>query len=120
MKKIHLTVILFLGLILSCTNASEDDLVDIQPILNLVTYDDNVKIIINNNCLDCHISPAINGASVPLLIYENVKSAVQNNNLISKISGNGPGGLMPLGGPMLPQNLIDIIIQWEADGLLEN
>ncbi len=119
MKKQYITVILLLSMLLSCTNASEDDLIDTQPIPVLVTYDD-VKTIINNNCLDCHISPAINGASVPLLIYDNVKSAVQNNNLISKISGNGPGGLMPLGGPMLPQNLIDIIIQWEADGLLEN
>ena len=26
---------------------------------------------------------------------------------------------MPFGGPRLPQNTIDIIIQWEADGLLE-
>lgn len=120
MKKEYLIGMIFLGLILSCTNASENDLINTQPVPTLVTYDDNVASIINNNCLNCHISPAVSGASVPLLIYENVKSAVQNNNLISKISGNGPGGLMPVGGPMLPQNLIDIIIQWETDGLLEN
>ena len=49
-----------------------------------------------------------------------MKNGVENNDLISRISGNGPGPLMPLGGLSLPQNFIDLIIQWEADGLLEN
>ena len=120
MKKIFILNVITAILILGCTNASEDDLIDTQPLPTLVTYNVDVKPIIDNNCLNCHISPAINGASIPLLIYNNVKSGVENNNLISKISGNGPGGLMPFGGPMLPQNLIDTIIQWEADGLLEN
>jgi hypothetical protein len=54
-----------------------------------------------------------------LLLYENVKDAVENRNLIGRIMGTGLGPLMPFGGPKLPQNLIDIIIKWEADGLLE-
>jgi len=56
-----------------------------------------------------------------LLIFENVKNGVENNNLINRISKQaGESGAMPFGGPRLPQNLIDLLIQWEADGLLEN
>lgn len=121
MKNI-LYIVIILGLLLmSCTNASESDLIDVQPIPILVTYNDNVKTIIDNNCLNCHIQPPVNGANTPLLIYDNVKNAVENNNLINRISSQaGDPGAMPFGGPRLPQNLIDLIIQWEADGLLEN
>lgn len=106
--------------IVSCTYVSEEDLIDSQPPPVLVTYNDNVKTIIDNNCLNCHIQPPVNGANVPLLIYDNVKSAVENNDLIDRISAQaGDPGAMPFGGPRLPQNLIDIITQWEDDGLLE-
>ena len=43
-----------------------------------------------------------------------------NRDLIDRISTTDLGFLMPFGGPRLPQNLIDTIIQWQADGLLEN
>ena len=104
----------------SCTNTSEDDLIDSNAIPNTVTYSGQIQSIIDNNCIQCHKNPAVNGASVPLLTYSNVKSAVQNNSLISKINGNGPGGLMPFGGPKLPQSLIDLVSKWETDGLIEN
>jgi len=120
MKKTLAAITLFAITLYACTNASEDDLINSDPISTLVTYNNDIKTIIDNNCISCHKSPAINGASIPLLTYENVKSAVQNNNLISKINGNGPGGLMPMGGPKLPQSLIDLIEKWETDGLLEN
>lgn len=118
MKKILLISSMFL-LTLSCTNVSEDDLIDAEPLPDLVTYQANVKVIIDNNCLNCHGIPQTNGASIPLVSYVNVKTAVMNNNLIGRISGTGPGSLMPLGGPKLPQNLIDLIIQWEADEFIE-
>ena len=109
--------------IISCTNHSESDLLEPMPDPepDLVTYVDDVKVIIDNNCLSCHSNPPVNGAPVHLTTYENVKSAVENANLISRISAlAGEAGAMPFGGPRLPQNLIDLIIQWEADGLLEN
>ena len=47
--------------------------------------------------------------------------SVLNSNLIDRISRNdGADGLMPQGGPRLSQDLINIIIQWELDALLEN
>lgn len=118
MKK-FLLIITLCAIILSCTNVSEDDLIDVTPLPNTVTYVDDVKSIIDNNCISCHNDPPINGAPMSLLLYENVEDAVENRDLIGRITGTGSGSQMPLGGPMLPQNLIDIIIQWEADGLLE-
>ncbi|WP_235810992.1 hypothetical protein [Aequorivita aquimaris] len=85
----------------------------------VITYEANVKFIIDNNCIVCHSNPPQNGAPKPLVFYENVKEAVENRNLIGRISSEDPSFLMPLGGPRLPQNLIDIIIQWNEDGLIK-
>lgn len=121
MKK-TLIIILILPLFLSnCTSASESDLIDEQPAPVLVTYDDNVKAIIDNNCIFCHKSPPENGAPMPLLTFEQVRVAVQNRGLLDRISRQaGEAGAMPAGGPRLPQSTIDLIIQWNDDGLLEN
>jgi hypothetical protein len=56
---------------------------------------------------------------MPLLTYENVKDAIENRGLINRISSNDLSFLMPFGGPRLPQNLIDQVIQWELDGFVE-
>ena len=120
MKKIILFFCFISLMVFGCTNASEDDLIDLQPLPVLATYNNNVKSIIENNCFDCHIDPPVNGATIPLLIYDDVKGAVENSDLIGRISAQaGDSGAMPDGGPRLPQNLIDLIIQWEEDGLLE-
>lgn len=104
----------------SCTNHSTDDLIEPIEEIDLVTYNDNVKTIIDNNCIFCHGNPPTNGAPNSLVTYDQVKNSVMNANLIARISAqSGETGAMPFGGPRLPQNLIDIIIQWETDGLLE-
>ncbi len=92
MKNNLLQISIRLGLmmlLIGCTAVSEDDLMDATPIPEILTYN------------------------------ENVKEAVENRNLIGRISSDDPSFLMPVGGPRLPQNLIDIIIQWNADGLIE-
>jgi len=106
-------------MLLNCANDSEEDLIDSTPLPGLVTYVDDVKLIIDNNCINCHSDPPVNSAPISLVNYTQVKDAVQNHNLIGRIDGSSPP-LMPQGGPKLPQNLIDIINQWEADGLPEN
>ncbi len=119
MKKL-LSFILFVMLIVNCTSVSEDDLIDTTPIEDVITYNNQVKPIIDNNCIHCHSMPPVNGAPMPLIGYGDVKNAVLNDDLIERISSEDLGFLMPFGGPRLPQNLIDIIIQWEIDGLLED
>jgi hypothetical protein len=56
-----------------------------------------------------------------LTTFMDVKTSVENRGLLDRITRNeGAGGLMPLGGPRLPQASIDLLVQWDDDGLLEN
>ena len=111
----------FLFVLSSCTNTTYDDIqLDEDVNSDFVTYQE-VKPIIDNNCLNCHSNPTQNGAPMSLVTYEEVKNSVLNSNLIDRISRNdGADGLMPQGSPRLSQDLINIIIQWELDALLEN
>ena len=120
------TPILFLGIVslvlFSCTSHTVDDLIPIEedeeP--SLVTYVD-VRSTFDNICSACHSNPPQNGAPMPLVTFENVRDAVLNRGLLDRISRNeGAPGLMPNGGPRLPQATIDKIFQWNEDGLLEN
>ena len=102
----------------SCANDSDEDLIEQMPIPQLVTYNDNVKSIIDNNCIFCHSDPPVNGAPISLVDYNAVKNNV--DSILFRISKQeGESGLMPIGGPRLPQNLIDEVVQWQTDGLLE-
>lgn len=122
MKKTPFIIYFVFFFIMGCEYASEDDLINSeieQPAL--VNYNDNIKSIIDNNCVICHNNPPLNGATTSLVNYQNVVDGITNNNLINRISiQTGETGAMPLGGPRLPQNLIDLIQQWQEDGLPEN
>jgi uncharacterized membrane protein len=108
-------------IISGCTQRSYDDIEsDDDPSLDIITYQE-VKPIIDNNCLNCHSNPTQNGAPMQLTTYDNVKEAMLNRDLLNKISLNdGADGLMPLGGPRMSQATIDLIAGWAEDGLLEN
>lgn len=97
----------------SCSSDSTSDLIDSSPV-EQVTYSQNIKTIIDSNCLTCHgVTPSF-GAPMSLTTYENVKDAVLNRGLIDRISREeGSTGAMPLGGPKLPINSINLIIQWQ-------
>jgi hypothetical protein len=118
MKNIFSFIVIIL-FVTSCTSVSEEDLIDQVPIEETITYNSHVQPIINSNCISCHSMPPENGAPMSLINYDDVKNAVLNRGLIDRISSEDLGFLMPFGGPRLPQNLIDIVNQWETDGLLE-
>jgi uncharacterized membrane protein len=122
MKKKLLIISFFLiGIITfnGCANDSSDDLLDIE-VNDQVTYTEHIKSIIDNNCVVCHAAVPINFAPMPLTTYENVKEAIQNRGLLDRISrAQGMEGLMPYNGTRLPQGLIDLVYQWDSDGLLE-
>ena len=104
--------------LLGCANDSPDDLTADVP--QTVTYNANVKSIIANNCLSCHSAPPANGAPMQLTTLENVKEAIQNRGLLDRISRDeGAFGLMPNGGPRMPQTNIEIINAWAANGFPE-
>ncbi|WP_274475732.1 hypothetical protein [Mangrovimonas aestuarii] len=114
-----LVSVISITFMLNCSSNSESDLIEDNNTPELVTYNGDIKTIIDNNCIVCHSNPPQNGAPMPLTTYANVKEAVLNRDLIDRISSTDPAYLMPLGGQRLPQNLIDTVIQWEEDGLLE-
>ncbi|MDO1500974.1 hypothetical protein Q2T40_12610 [Winogradskyella maritima] len=122
MKKKLYILCFFVGMAtIACTNDSEDDLVDDTPPPVSVNYTDDIAPIMQNNCVSCHSNPPVNGAPTPLVSYSDVVDGVEDGNLIDRISRQpGEGGFMPLGGTRLPQNLIDLIEQWEDEGFLEN
>ena len=121
MKIIHLIFTITLAfLMIACTNASENELIDqIDPEL-VITYSEHIKPIFDSNCIACHSNPAINGAGIPLTTLSEVQSSIENTNLIERINKqSGEGGFMPLGGSRIPQASIDLIIQWQSEGFAE-
>lgn len=123
MKKLLCAASLTGLFLFSCATDSIEDLVEpsVSEPENPVNYTENIQSILSNNCTFCHSDPPVNGAPISLMTYNQVVNAVVNSNLIDRISRQtGEAGAMPFGGPRLPQNLIDLVIQWEADGLLEN
>jgi mono/diheme cytochrome c family protein len=120
MFKVKYSIILLILLSFSCTNNSEDDLIIVSDNPSFVTYNLNVKSIIDNNCISCHGTNPVNGGQLSLTNYNQVKNAVLNNELLDRVSRTvGESGLMPSGGPRLPQQTIDVIAKWNTDGLLE-
>ncbi len=116
------SLIFFSTVIVSCTTSTYDDIEVLQDDnqTGLVSFQD-VAFIFENNCTACHSNPPQNGAPMSLTNYSEVKNAVETRGLIDRVSRNeGEQGLMPLGGPRLPQQQINLIIKWSQDGLLEN
>jgi uncharacterized membrane protein len=106
--------------LVSCTDDNPSTLMDDTPMTGLTTYNQNVKSIIDKNCIVCHAAVPKNGAPMSLVTYDQVKQAVLNRGLLTRISlENGNSSLMPNGGPRMSQSTIDIIIKWEKDGLLQ-
>ncbi len=116
-KLLFITLVMAL-LLPSCSENSTDDLINMNTAT--VTYNTQVKNIIDTNCLFCHQSPPINGAPMQLTTYQDVKNAILNRGLINRISRNqGAPGMMPNGGTRLPQNLINQLTTWQNEGFAE-
>ena len=112
MNKIHYLIFSTLFFIFGCSNHSEDDLT--------IPLTSNIKPIIDNNCVACHGTTPSAGAQTSLVTYIQVKNSVLNNGLIDRVSrAQGASGMMPYQGTRLPQSSIDLIIDWNTDGLLE-
>ena len=107
-------------LLVGCTNDSTSDLINIEPLPEVVTFNADIVSVTGTICIQCHSATPIPGTTLSLDTYEKVKDAVMNKNLIGRISmQEGSSSLMPQGGPKLPQNTIDKFIKWQEDGLQE-
>ncbi|MPT31243.1 MAG: cytochrome c [Chryseobacterium sp.] len=104
-------------MLMSCDTKTYEDISDNTPITETVTYNKNVKTIIDNNCVVCH-SPTGSNPYFPLTDHTAVKNSI--DNILDRIQrANGDPLKMPQGGT-LSQDNINMIIKWKADGLLEN
>jgi len=117
-NKVKFILLSFTFIVLACTNVSESDLTNEEP-MGTITYNANIKSIIDDSCLNCHSDPPRNGAPFPLVNFEQVSFGAENGSLLSALNKQtGEAGAMPPGG-RLPQATIDLIAQWIEDGRLE-
>lgn len=114
---------------IECASESINELAEIEEMVEQeegennggpITYQANVKSIIDSKCLNCHSSPVQNGAPFSLTTYAQVKLRAEGGALFTAISmPSGSAAIMPPSGRM-PQSTIDVIEQWIDGGLLEN
>lgn len=119
LKKLF-TVLSSALILTGCSNDDSSAPINTTAPAGSITYNKDVKSIIDNNCIVCHGAVPQNGAPISLVTYDQVRDAVLKRSLIIRISlENGNNVLMPKGGPRLPQETIDIVKKWEKDGLFE-
>jgi len=117
--KIFCCFLIVLSSTISCTSVSEEDLLEPIIILDLTTYEVDVKPIISANCVTCHNSSPNAFGPFPLETYEEVRDKAENGPLLFRIQlPDGDPSIMPATGKM-PQNLIDVIVAWAEDGFVE-
>ena len=113
-KKIKLDIAAFSIAVFSysCTTSVIPFDEDPDPIIGSVTYDEDVKSIMDNNCTACHgtVSPQ---AGLSLVTYSQVRNAAENGNLIARM--NDPVNPMPESG-RLDASIRALIDQWAEDG----
>jgi mono/diheme cytochrome c family protein len=109
----------FLMLLYSCDSNTYESIEEPIVITGRVTYEKNIKSIIDGNCIVCHSAGGL-ASFRPFNTYAQIKEGVQETNLLDRIQRqNGESGQMPKTGRM-PQEKINAILKWSADGLLEN
>lgn len=77
-----------------------------------VNYQDDIRLIIQNNCISCHNDPPVRNAPMSLLTYFEVVDAVDNRGLLSRINSVSnpmpPGGRMPAATRQIIEDWIDL------------
>ncbi|MGB0837114.1 MAG: c-type cytochrome [Flavobacteriaceae bacterium] len=82
--------------------------------LSGITYSQHIAPIMSANCVSCHGNNPSNGAPMSLTTAAQVKSAIQNNGLISSVeSGN-----MPPSGSLSPMEIASLKT-WETEGFTD-
>lgn len=82
-----------------------------------ITYEGSVQPLIASKCAPCHIPPR--GNKKPYVTFDAVKGDI--DEMIKRVQLNPTDrGFMPFKKTeKLSDSLINILVQWKADGLLE-
>lgn len=104
-------------LLTACNSRTYDEISEQIPPPQMVTYNKDVKPIIDQNCIMCH-APGGAASFQPWTSYTQVKNNI--DKILDRIQRPvGDPQKMPQGGA-LSQSQIDVFIQWKQDGLQEN
>ena len=112
-----LLVFLISILSVSCTSIEIPLEEEPEPISELVKYNNDVKTIIDSNCLNCHGVSTPRTGRIALYNFIQVKREADVGSLISRM--NNSIYPMPPSGKLSAQKLA-IIDKWKLDGFLEN
>ena len=98
-------------LLSECTTAIIDE-GETPDIIEDVTYEANIQIIMFNHCVTCH-GGTVPTAGLNLQTYENVRQSAENGTLLSRIEDSTnpmpPSGLLSTGDRAL-------IAKWAEEG----
>lgn len=81
-----------------------------------LSYQSDIRPIIQGNCLSCHGTPPTNNAPMSLTSLTLVKNAIETRGLLSRI--NSSTNPMPPDG-LMPQNARTLIAEWANQGFPE-
>lgn len=134
-RTIRILGILFMTLVLSasCETSSLSELaeervsVDDNPVIddgdeeseeqsNVVTYENRARLILDNACVECHNSVTAT-AGIRLDNFSFARDVAESGRMIARMTSQS--NPMPPSGN-LPDSIIEDILQWIDDGLLEN
>lgn len=111
----YVCVVFILLAMWSCSEAVIED-EDTEPILEIVSYNPDIKALVDNFCINCHNASAASGG-LDLSTYDLVRNSTENGNLILRINDvNNP---MPQSG-LMPAAERDLFDKWVEDGFPEN
>lgn len=94
----------------------DDGTTDDNDTANFVTYQNTAKVILDNACVQCHNGTTANGG-VRLHTYANAAAVAESGRMLIRMTSSGSP--MPPSGN-LPDALVQDIMDWIDDGLLEN
>ncbi|MEC5157944.1 c-type cytochrome [Chryseobacterium sp. MP_3.2] len=115
MKKL-IIILLSTFYLFSCESRTYEEISDQTPLNATIKYVDDVKPIIDANCIICH-APGGSGSFQILTNYNEVKMSI--DEIINRIQKPiGDPLKMPQGSTLPPQQ-IEIIKKWKTDGLLQ-
>ena len=109
-------------LLFNCSSGGDDPVSQPDPDpdptpTTKVTYNANIKSIIDNRCISCHSSPPTSGAPFSLTTYTQVKNNV--SGIINRINSSS-NPMPPPPASALSSTQKELIQKWQDDGLLEN
>lgn len=117
-----LVTLTFSGMMLnSCTKENEVDLMGdrIFCVDSLVSYENNIKPILQNNCYECH-STAVAQNGIILDTYAGVTDAINNGYVLPQINRVDGAAQMPFGRAKLSDCIIFTIEKWVEEGMPNN